>query len=207
MTKQKILRLPDALADAFETEARNQKGKSENDLFIEALEHFLSCKKEDVSAAMKLIVLKYPGKCLKHGGEVPAGTWAWYGRGVGIICLDCFVQRIGDKAVVAKYLKKREYEQVIKALKAEADNLADKVEKGQLIEKVERLYNSYQQLYEMVTKYLKEGIGTTEEKQRLEDMSRLGEEVKGLVKEISEFLYMKKQARKRKSTEKYAEEA
>jgi len=139
MTERVTVRLNRKLRKACEQDGKQRELSSFNEYVVRALEHYLTCSKLELSAQMRLIVLKYDGKCLRCGNEVKAGNWALYGRGVGVVCMDCYIERIGDKALVAKYLKIREFKQVEKALKSECERLAQDLEDYRLIARMKEL--------------------------------------------------------------------
>lgn len=188
MVRQKKFRLPDKLASQLERDVKEKGFASENDWGIEAIRHFLSCKKLDTTGAMKLIVLKYPAKCLKCTSPIDAGEWALWGRGIGAVCMDCYVQRIGDKALVAKYLKMREYKQIINALKLEADRLSVKVETYSLGDKIEELNKASSDVHLEVMRYFREKIGTPDEKKSLEEVVRSCQKQFDVLRNIELFL-------------------
>jgi hypothetical protein len=195
MTKEKKLRIDDKLAEKLETDAK-QKNISENEWLTQATQHYLECKKADESGNMKLIVLRYDGHCLKCGEKVEHGNWALYGRGVGIICMDCYVGKIGDRALIAKYLKMREYEKIKKALQNEVERLADKVEVFQAGEKLQALSEQWEKLTKLVQDYLTTGLGRPEEKELFEEIIREKVITEALIRDVEDFIKRYVQTRK-----------
>lgn len=196
MVKTKTPRISDKLADNIEKDAK-QRGLPENEWMTKAFEHFLICKKTDDTAPMKLIVLRYPANCLRCKGKISAGEWALYGRGVGAVCIDCYVERIGDKALIAKYLKLREWKQILKAVKAECEKFAQRLEGYQLTDKVRILETQFNDLNAETIKYLKEKIGTAEESKALENVVRATEKLKQTINEVRAFFEKLLKQRKR----------
>jgi hypothetical protein len=186
MTVQKALRMPDDLAARMKLDSE-QKNLSENDWVLQAIDHFLECKRLDTTGQMRMIVLRYPGTCLKCGKEVKSGEWALYGRGIGIICMDDYIQRIGDKALLAKYLKVREYDRIIKALKLEAERLAENVEFGQIAEKIDVLYKMNSEIHKALMEYFN-ALGTEAEREKLDYLLKRSEELYDLIRAIQEFI-------------------
>ncbi len=188
MVTQKILRLPEDLIQALENDVKQKGLPSENEYMIQALRHFITCTKTDESASMKLIVLRYDATCLKCRKHVEVGQWALYGKGVGIICMDCYVERVGDKATVAKFLKMREYAQSIKALRLEGDRLADRVEVLVFAGKLDEFLKKSQQTRDLAMQYMKQPFAKDEEQQKaLEDLIRSEQEQDALLKDLSTF--------------------
>lgn len=203
MVKQKAFRVPDKLATQLEKDAI-EKTISENDWGIQAFEHYLSCKKLEQVGAMRLIVLKFKDQCInpKCKRPIDAGEWALWGRGTGVICIDCYVTRIGDKPLVAKYLKMREYKQIIKALSVEADRLAGTVEGYQLGDKLNQLVESSSGMHKAAMEYLREAIGTDKEKEALEELIRSTTKNFEIQKNIELFLERSLHVKKWKTVKK-----
>jgi len=188
VVREAHLRLPDDLAQALTDDVKQKGLPSENEYMIQALRHFLKCTKTDESASMKLIVLRYATTCLKCHHSIEAGKWALYGKGIGAICIDCYVERIGDKATVAKFLKNREYDQTIKAMKREAERLADKVEVLVFAGKLDEYLKKFEELRILGLQYMKQPFVKEEEQQKAtENLLRVEEELKPLLTELTNF--------------------
>lgn len=155
---------------------------------MEALKHFQSCKETDTSNIMHTIITKFPGKCLKCGHEIPAHVPALYGKGVGLICTDCTITQIGDKALVHKYLKNRELDQIKSALIKECDELAQKIETYRVIDKLEALNNSQERTEKLISDFLTHKIGSDQENKALEDVIRINGERKRIIIDMDEFI-------------------
>jgi hypothetical protein len=194
---------------AIENDYKQRGFDNATDFYRKALEHFLNCKEDEKSQAMRLLVTKYDGFCLKCRHEIPKGSWALYGKGVGLICLDCYIQRIGDKTLIAKYLKNRELTQITKALQDEADRLAEKVEAYRGIEKLDSLTTQEEKLHKIALEYLQTKLGTPQEKETFEEILRENEVIKHLIRDIEEFIakYIQIRKRKKKLTETEREES
>jgi hypothetical protein len=174
----------------------NDQHLSESETVMLALKHVSECTAKDSSQAMRLIVTKYDCKCLKCKRELKQGDWVLWGKGVGVVCLDCYIEKIGDKTVVAKYLKNRELDRVRKTLQEEADRLAQKVEAYQGIEKIESLSTQQEILNKLAMDYLNTKLGKPDEKEALENVIRANKESQKAIKEtedfIQKFIYNKK---------------
>jgi hypothetical protein len=144
-------------------------------------------ERQQMKNRMHMIVLRYPGKCLKCGKPLAPGDWALYGQGIGAICIDCFIQRIGDKALLAKYLKLREYERIIGALKIEAERLAQNVEFGQIVEKIDLLCKTNNEIHSALMDYFK-NLATEAERESLEILLKRTDELENLIKAIQDFI-------------------
>lgn len=188
-TTQKNWRLSTRILSLMAEDIKLKGAKSETEYVEKALEHYLKCKSEDVGQDFRLLLLRWDAKCLKHDGEIiKAGNWAFYGRGVGAICLDAMLERLGDRGLVAKFLKSRELKLTIQALQKEADRLADKVEAGQLAERLTELVSKVSTQDKLLAEYLKSNLPTTEEKAKLEDIMRQAQTIEELVEWIKQFL-------------------
>lgn len=193
MSERTTLRLSEKLNKAIDTDFKQMGLASKNDYIIKALEHFLACKRADLSAKMRLIVLQWTANCKRCGDEVKAGNWALYGRtatGGIVICMDCYVERIGDKALVAKYLKLREYKQILKALIGECEKHAQKLEDFQLFDRLKDMEEKIGNMEKWVMDYLRKKLGTAEESQVLEELVRATKEVNTICADIRD-LYAK----------------
>ena len=186
MTETKTFRLPKRLVDAMERDFKQQGMDSMNKWAVSAFEHFLVCKDGMSASQMRLIVLQYDATCKRCSGHIPAGNWALYGRGAGAICMDCYVERIGDKALVAKYLKMREYKQIIKALSIEAERLASKVELGKIAEYIEEMKEKSTVIYVKLMDYFR-ALGNPNEKQELEELLRVTKEQDKTIELVNNF--------------------
>lgn len=189
MSERYGFRMTKELKDAIEKDAKQGSFPSMNEWLTEAAKHFLECKKAYQTSSMRLIVLKYSGYCLnpKCKRKVDVGEWAYYGRGVGIICLDCFIERLGDKTVIAKYMKMRELKHSIKVFQAELDNLADKLDIYATADKLDQLHKEAVELKKFCMRYLKEAIGRPEEQKALEDVIRATNDMVAILRAMEEF--------------------
>jgi hypothetical protein len=111
--------------------------------------------------------------------------------------LDCYTARLGDKTLVTKFLKMREYETIIKALKAEADKLADKVELYGLADKWQALLEADQKLRTLIRDYLTKEVGSDRERRVLEDVESQEQKVQELANQVQ--TYLEKQALRKKA--------
>jgi hypothetical protein len=139
---------------------------------------------------MKMITLKYPTRCIKKdcGKELNVGEWALYGRGVGAICIDCYVTRIGDKALMAKDIIMHEKLRLIKLYTAEVDRLRGKVEFGQFEEKVDVLFKETSDIHKAINEYFRAGIGTEQDRQQLDEILKRTEPLPPTIKMIQDFI-------------------
>jgi len=190
MSSKKTYRLPKRLADAVSRDYKQQGMDSENQYVIKALEHFLICKDGMSQSQMKLIVLQYPANCKRCDKHIEAGNWALYGRGVGAICMDCYVEKIGDKALIAKWLKMRELKQVVKALRAEAERLAVNVEVGKVAEYIEKMKEKTTIMYSRLMSYFR-AMGNIDERQQLEELMRVIKEQEKTMELVKNFFERK----------------
>jgi hypothetical protein len=117
-----------------------------------------------------------------------AGEYALYGRGVGAVCLDCHIERVGDKTTIAKYLRNRELDKVHRALSNECELLAEKVEVFRTVDKLEALIQGRKQTEELIDKYLKSGLATPQEQEVLMRVKENALDVENLSAEVREFI-------------------
>lgn len=114
-----------------------RSGKSMRELVDEAIRAYLLGStgiegKEIKGITSKIIPLQYPARCRRCGKQLRPGELAYWVKITYvdnsvrsfIYCLDCYYQ---TSALKEYYLKKRQLEKVIRELKREADELADKV--------------------------------------------------------------------------------
>lgn len=198
--KKKGFNIPDKLYADVEQDCKLRNYENLTDYFLAALDHFLKCRKVDTTGAMKLIVLKYDAQCLKHKGEtIKAGEWAYWGRGIGVICLDAFIERLGDKALLSKYLKVRELKRIKAVLEKECDRLATRIEETTLDERVQKTYNLALEIHKKIMSYFHEGIGTDTETEKLDELLIMARTLMEIMEILKAWL-KKTQKRKRKET-------
>lgn len=188
MVSKKTYRIPDNLIKQIQRDMERRNITSENEWAIQAFQHVLTCKKLEPNAEMKLIVLRYPAKCIKCGSNIDAGSWGLWGRGVGAVCMDCYIERIGDKALVAKWLKMRQYQRLIKALKNEAERLGTEVEMYKLGEKVKKIDGLVSELHKKVMEYLRAQVGTADENKALEEITVLCGKAFEVLRDVQNWL-------------------
>lgn len=177
-----------ALNDSMEADLKQRGFKDKTTYVLEALKHFQKCKEKEASQSMKPIVTKYPGKCLKCGDDIEPNSWALYGKGVGLVCMDCFVMKLGDKTLIVKYLKNRELERVANALKEECEKLAGRVEELQVLSKLEDLKNQQEEAIRKVLDFLTHKLGTAEENKALEEFARQLEDGRRIIRDMDDFV-------------------
>lgn len=184
----KSFRLPDKLLKALEDDAKQRKVDNLSDEVLQALNHFLKCHSTEEAQMMKLIILRYKATCLKCKRDIEAGEYAIYGRGVGAVCLDCHVQRVGDKTTIAKYLRNRELDKVFHALKRECDRLAETVEIDRTSEKYDSVMEGVKRTNELIDKYLKSGLATPEEQNLLLELKERKKNLEELEEAMKKFI-------------------
>ena len=187
----KSIRLSVAMNTAVEKELeRLGGGTSFSDWGTQAIQHYLECPKTaPPTAEMRLIVLKYPATCIKCEQQIPAQSHAFWGRGVGALCLDCYVTRLGDKTILAKDLKLRKLKRLIKLYTEEKERLADEVEGLKLGERVKEMHVQTGQLSRLVNQYFKAvPAGTAEERLKLEELMRLVSKQFETLRDVQAFI-------------------
>lgn len=187
-TMRKNLDFTDDLAKKIEEDMKHRGIETFVQHVEEAEKHFLTCRSSEPVAGMKFLILRYATTCLKCGRTLNAGDYALYGRGVGAVCLDCHIERVGDKTTVAKYLRNRELDKVHRGLTNECDALAEKVEVFRTVDKLETLIGQRKQINELIDKYLRSGLSTSEEQEVLLRMKENALNVEKLSEEVRRFI-------------------
>jgi hypothetical protein len=187
--KVKSYRFPKEVCDLMNKDIEEKHVNSETEYVVQAIINFAGKKEgeKDVQG-MKLIVTQYDGTCIKGHEHIEKGSWALYGKGIGLVCLDCYVQKLGDKTLIAKYLKNRDLDRITRTLQEEADRLAGKVESYQSVEKLDLLITQQNKTMEIVKQYLTEKMGTPEEKQVLEEIIRQKTSTEKLIWDLETFV-------------------
>jgi len=123
-------------------ELSKKTGQSVKDLATKAIKVYYTgmeespADKEVDEIKEKLVVLKYPGKCMKCGRQLNPGDWAFWGyykfsdgsKKPFLYCVDCYLESYTtDKALARLYVKKRELEKTIAGLKQEANRLTEEI--------------------------------------------------------------------------------
>lgn len=182
------LEIEKGLSDLIDVDQKQRSFPDRSSYIREAIKHFQVCKEKEASQAMKPIVTKYPGKCLKCGHNIEPNSWALYGKGVGLVCMDCYVEKLGDKSLIAKYIKNRELDRVAKALKEECDKLAGRVEELRVLNKLEDLKNQQEQAIKTIMDFLTHRIGSTEENKILEELARQLKDGERIIRDMDDFV-------------------
>ena len=187
MTKETKVRGPEEFFKRIEAEAKNTN-KSMNQTMLDLMEKGLM-KEQDQTPAMRLILLKYPARCLKCGCELPAQTWAMYGKGVGAVCLDCFIEKLGDKAIVKKVMRLKELKWTIKALERQLELKSDELRKLDFLEILVKMRDGYGEIHKLILEYLKTGFEKSDkEKDGLNDLETLIQKEWAIIEEAKLFL-------------------
>jgi pyruvate/2-oxoacid:ferredoxin oxidoreductase beta subunit len=203
-------RANDDLTKKIKEEAKN-KGISINDFITSAIEHYLTCQNfndKDKEPSLKLIVTKYSGKCSKCSNHIDIGNLAYYGKTDSgkpiLLCLDCMINSQSDRALALRYVRMRQLEKTIKALRKEAESYLSKLEDLQILNKFDSLYQINDELSKMIMSYLKNSFINDDERKALEDVLEQLKENKRTVRDIEDFIQsrfrMQKPNEKRKIT-------
>jgi len=190
MARRFEIQFDDETFEKLEAEAK-KTGKSKTQLIRELIDKGFrySDKSEDQVPAMRLILLKYPARCLKCDCELPPQTWAMYGKGVGAICLDCFIEKLGDKAIVKKVMRLKELKWTIKALERQLELKSDELRKLNFLEIIDNMWKGYGEIHKLVLEYLKTGFDKSDkEKKALDELERLIQKQWAIIEEAKLFL-------------------
>jgi len=187
LTKETKVRGPEDLFKRIEDEAKKEQ-KSINQTMLDLMEKGLM-KEQDQVPAMRLILLKYPARCLKCDCELPPQTWAMYGKNVGAICLDCFIEKLGDKAIVKKVMRLKELKWTIKALERQVDLKSDELRKLNFLEIIDNMWKGYGEIHKLVMEYLKTDFDKSDkEKEALDELESLIQKQWAIIEEAKLFL-------------------
>jgi len=189
LTKETKVRGPEDLFKRIEAEAKREH-ESMNQTMLNLMEKGLMQEPDQVPA-MRLILLKYPARCLKCDCELPPQTWAMYGKNVGAICLDCFIEKLGDKAIVKKVMRLKELKWTIKALERQVDLKSDELRKLKLnfLEIIDKMWKGYGEIHKLILAYLKTGFDKPDkEKDVLNDLETLIQKEWAIIEEAKLFL-------------------
>jgi len=190
MTKRFEVRLDEDFFKKIEAETKKE-GKSINQTMLDLMEKGFKYadKTEDQVPAMRLILLKYPARCLKCGKDLPPQTWAMYGKGVGAVCVNCFIEKLGDKAIVMKVMRLKELKWTMKALERQVELKSDELRKLDFLEVIVKMRNGYGEIHKLVLEYLKTGFDKSDkEKEALDELERLIEKQWAIIEEAKLFL-------------------
>jgi len=164
---------------------------SQSDYIRNSIEHFLVCdklEKEDIPA-LRPIISKFRGKCSKPdcGKIVEVGEPCYWAKGI-IICMDCMIQKgLGDKTLVAKYLKTRELNRTLKALENECDRLANQIENLTVSDRLENFIKKVNEMHNLIFEYFREVRPQDKERELLETIRQNTEKEKELIRDLETF--------------------
>jgi len=191
MSTTRRLRLDDNLIAQIEQKRGNL---TQNEYIRNALEHFITCNKEkEEIPALRPIISKFRGKCSKPncGKTVEIGEPCYWAKGI-IVCMDCMIQKgLGDKTLIIKYLKTRELNRTLKALENECDRLANQIENLTIGDRLEKLISQINERNNLLYKYLTEAMPSDKEKECLEELKRLSEKEKQMIRDLEIFMESK----------------
>mgnify|MGYP000725224173 CR=1 FL=1 len=85
------------------------------------------------------VILQQESKCALCNRTLKTGYRVKWIENLGHICLRCYFNRFYDKSLADKYLKKRELEATIRALRRKADELTEEIEKKQVILNIHKI--------------------------------------------------------------------
>lgn len=204
MDTRKTVRFPEFLLKLIEAEAKKQN-KPVSDIIIKGMDHYFTCEKESQVQAMRLILLKYHTKCLKCGSDLPPQTWAMYGKGVGAICTECFIERLGDKGIVQKFMKMKELNWTMKALQKQCEEKADLLREFSFFETLQALHDKVSQYHKLIMEYLKTGFEKPKKESEVFDQADiLAKKLLAIIQEAELFMKGPPLKKKKKKKPTYA---
>jgi hypothetical protein len=134
-------------------------------------------QKHEEAPNLRMIITKYPDRCHKCQTKIEQGSIAYWSKDI-ILCSDCIIQAMGDKTIGDRYLKKRELERVIKALKSQANQYADLILDHKHQIKFNELSKKIDDLLNFNDTFLRQYIGTPQEIEIIRKLNDLYREVK-----------------------------
>lgn len=96
------------------------------------------------------VILQEESRCALCGRQLKAGYRVKWIENLGHICLRCYFNRFYDKSLADKYIKKKELEATIRALRKKADELTEEIEKKQVILNIHRINKELQEIISML---------------------------------------------------------
>lgn len=182
------------------TQLANKTGMSIKDIVTKAIKLLYSgevtTEKEVTEITEKIITLKYPTRCRKCNREVREGEHAYYVKYLYsdntaksiVYCIDCYHETlISDKALTKLYIKKKELERIVKALRQEADSLVDEAE---ITSKINEVMNVINKIYNTGIDVLSI-LTTNEDKdktEKIDELVAISEELKKLLAELKQVV-------------------
>jgi len=180
------IRVDDDLANTIDKVTNNT-----NEYVINCIKHFLECKgKAEEIPSLRPILSKFRGKCSKPdcGKVIEVGEPCYWSKGI-VICMDCIIQKgLGDKTLIAKYLKTRELNRTLKVLQNECDRLASQIENLSVSDRLEKLISQINERNNLLFKYLTEVKPLDKERETLEELKRHSEVEKEMIRDLEIFM-------------------
>lgn len=203
MTKRFEVRFDDEFFKKIEAEAKHT-GKSINEAIRELIDKGFKFEKEDQVKEMRLILLRYPARCLKCGKDLPKNTWAMWGKGVGAICTDCLIEKLGDKAIVKKIMKLKELQWAIKAFEKTLHEKTEQLRQFNFYEVIDQMHKGYGEIHKLIMEYLKTGFEKPdEEKKAMDELEKLIQKQWAIIEEAQLFIKGPPLKRKKKQKKDY----
>ncbi len=154
MVKVLNVRIDDKLYNFLKSYA-DEKGISIRQALEEILHDYSQPKPKNSPKGIILgkeqdVILQHESKCALCGRPLKAGYHVKFFDNLGHVCLRCYYNKFYSKALADKYLKKKELEATIKALRKEADELAREVEKKKLLLNINDILSEITSLLELI---------------------------------------------------------
>jgi len=96
------------------------------------------------------VILQENSRCALCNRPLKQGYRVKWIENLGHICLRCYFNRFYDKSLADKYIKKRELEATIRALRKKADELVAEIEKKQAILNIHKINKELQELIQVL---------------------------------------------------------
>jgi len=188
----------------------NKHGKSVHELAKQLLKAYLEGSREEgipIKVEPKRFRAKKELKCATCGEKIAPGEWAYYvqyeyedgKRSYEIHHASCW-EYASDEALAKVFKEKRKLQRIIRALRKEANELADAIEEARAREKLmgvaleieervrKRIEEYYGKMKQVMDFILYSGVNSEETKKALDELSRMHEQFKAEIQELTDRL-------------------
>ena len=131
-------RVPEELYAKFRDQL-DKEGLTIKEFVINAIRDYVEAGKRGEEVSLREIVLRFQTKCRNCGRILRVGERAFWAKGWGVMCMDCYIDSMGDKALARRYMKIRELERIKKALQEDVERLAQLYEEYMVFGKLDKV--------------------------------------------------------------------
>jgi predicted DNA-binding protein len=190
MVETLYTRISPKLKQRIEQDCKVRGIESQNEYVVQALQHFLECRKVKLSMSMKYIPLPCDCECVICHKKTGPPHWGFYMNG-NVICRDCYVKRYGEKGTAKLALKEREGKYKLKVLKEGIEKMLQDYEEAEFVgsaretlEENKKINRENMEVNQLALQYLNENLGTKQEKEAFEKLMR---KLEDLVRDREDF--------------------